>query len=117
MAKSNDMLDTIMCDAYDALNPHNYDERLLAFQLVILLSYLKYASGKDTQDFHRVGRYFLLKSNWKYDWNHTSPEMAEILDDIAGTLHDSVDSPEIAENFESTPDQLLNRLRVLFCLR
>lgn len=33
--------------------------------------------------------------------------------DIGATLHDTHTSPEIAENFESTPGQLLERVRKL----
>ena len=37
----------------------------------------------------------------------------DIFADIAGALHDTVSAPEIAENFESTPEQLLKRAREL----
>ena len=36
--------------------------------------------------------------------------VADVLRDMAGALHDTVRTPEIAENFESTPEQLLKRL-------
>ncbi len=35
----------------------------------------------------------------------------EILADMAGALHDTVSDPEIAANFDSTPEQLLVRIR------
>ena len=34
-----------------------------------------------------------------------------ILDDMSGTLHDSVHAPQVARTFEATPEQLLARLR------
>ena len=34
-----------------------------------------------------------------------------ILDDMSGTLHDSVHAPQIARTFEATPEQLLARIR------
>jgi hypothetical protein len=40
-------------------------------------------------------------------------ELREILFDLGATLHDTHTSPHIAENFESTPRQLLERLRKL----
>ena len=37
--------------------------------------------------------------------------VADVLRDMASALHDTVRAPEIAENFESTPEQLLKRLK------
>jgi hypothetical protein len=37
-------------------------------------------------------------------------ELHDIIADMAGALHDTVSAPEIAGNFESTPEQLLSRL-------
>ena len=37
--------------------------------------------------------------------------LADVLRDMAGALHDTVSAPEIAANFDSTPEQLLSRLR------
>lgn len=36
--------------------------------------------------------------------------LADVLRDMAGTLHDTVSAPDIAANFDSTPEQLLSRL-------
>jgi hypothetical protein len=38
------------------------------------------------------------------------PILAEVLGDMAGALHDTVRAPNIARNFDSTPEQLLARL-------
>ena len=40
------------------------------------------------------------------------PVLADVLRDMSGALHDTVSAPEIARNFESTPEQLLTRLRM-----
>jgi hypothetical protein len=37
----------------------------------------------------------------------------DLLGDIGGGLHDTVSAPDVAENFESTPEQLLERLERL----
>ncbi len=37
--------------------------------------------------------------------------LADVLGDVGGALHDTVKVPEIAENFDSTPEQLLARVR------
>jgi hypothetical protein len=42
-------------------------------------------------------------------WRESS--LASILDDMGGTLHDAIYAPQIAQTFEATPEQLLERLR------
>ena len=41
---------------------------------------------------------------------HLPHDIQEIISDMGGALHDTHTSPEIAKNFESTPEQLLHRL-------
>ena len=38
------------------------------------------------------------------------PILADVVRDMAGALHDTVKAPNIASNFDSTPEQLLARL-------
>jgi hypothetical protein len=38
------------------------------------------------------------------------PILADVIRDMAGALHDTVKAPNIARNFDSTPEQLLARL-------
>ncbi|HYR29697.1 MAG TPA: hypothetical protein VEU30_14610 [Thermoanaerobaculia bacterium] len=44
-------------------------------------------------------------------WQDLPPELKAILDDMSGTLQDSVHAENIARTFEATPEQLLERLR------
>jgi len=46
-------------------------------------------------------------------WNSLPNEYRQLFDDIGGALHDTVVAPEIAANFESTPEQLLARAEKL----
>ncbi|MCC6547948.1 hypothetical protein IT570_12350, partial [Candidatus Sumerlaeota bacterium] len=48
---------------------------------------------------------------WPEGWGHLPESFGEILNDMGGALHDTVTAPEIAQNFESTPEQLLERVR------
>ncbi len=41
------------------------------------------------------------------------PQLRGICDDLSGALHDTVYAPNIATTFDSTPEQLLARLREL----
>ena len=47
------------------------------------------------------------------DINRLPEDIQGILFDIGGALHDTHTSPSIAENFASTPKQLLDRVRRL----
>ncbi len=44
-------------------------------------------------------------------WSGLPEELRGILDDMSGTLHDSIHAESIARTFEATPEQLLERLR------
>ena len=44
-------------------------------------------------------------------WTGLPEELRGILDDMSGTLHDSIHAEPIARTFEATPEQLLERLR------
>jgi hypothetical protein len=44
-------------------------------------------------------------------WQDSPPELRSIMEDMSGTLHDSIYAPDIARTFEATPEQLLERLR------
>ncbi len=46
-------------------------------------------------------------------WTALPEELRGILDDMSGTLHDSIHAESIARTFEATPEQLLERLRRL----
>lgn len=42
-----------------------------------------------------------------------SPQVQDLLFDVGGQLHDTHSAPSVARNFESTPEQLLARVRAL----
>ena len=46
-------------------------------------------------------------------WRDLPGELRTILDDMSGALHESIYAPQIARTFESTPEQLLERVRKL----
>lgn len=47
----------------------------------------------------------------EFEWPDLPDPIQDVLGDMAGALHDTLSSPETAANFESTPEQLLARLR------
>jgi hypothetical protein len=54
-----------------------------------------------------------MSDDWERDWDELPEECIDILADMAGALHDTVKAPEIAHNFDSTPEQLLERAKKL----
>lgn len=47
------------------------------------------------------------------EWTTAPPPLRAILDDMSGTLHETIYAPNIARTFEATPEQLLERLQEL----
>ena len=79
--------------------------------LITLLEYLSSQEGRTDANCRAVDSFFVADGRW-VERNLPDP-FHDILADIAGALHDTVSAPEIAQNFDSTPEQLLKRAREL----
>lgn len=55
---------------------------------------------------------FLVHNDF-WDDDRLPPAYLEIIADMGGTLHDTITAPDIASNFDSTPEQLLARIQNL----
>jgi hypothetical protein len=56
----------------------------------------------------------MLDDDWERPWGDRLPDdFQDVLADMAGALHDTVSAPEVASNFDSTPEQLLGRAEKL----
>jgi hypothetical protein len=76
--------------------------------LIALLEYLSSPAGRTDTNCCAVDGFFYL------DDDSPLERLPESLQDVFAhmdALHDTVTSPEIAENFGSTPEQLLERVR------
>jgi hypothetical protein len=79
-----------------------------------LLAFLASAGGRTNANCAAADHFFLdLKNEWARSWEHLPEGYQDLLGDIGGGIHDTVSAPEVAENFESTPEQLLERLERL----
>ena len=92
--------------ASDPLSLHG-----LKRSLITLLEYLSSEDGRTDKNCCAVDSFFMHDELW-VERNLPDP-FHDIFADIAGALHDTVSAPEIAENFESTPERLLKRAREL----
>jgi hypothetical protein len=69
--------------------------------------------GRSNANCSATDNFFLLREGWETDWDHLPGSFGDILGDMGAALHDTVEAPEIARNFESTPEQLLERIQAI----
>jgi hypothetical protein len=84
---------------YDAVDRN---PSLLRSALERLLSFLASPSGRTDAN--------CCVESWDLNLDALPPPLRAFLSDLGGTLHDTVYAPHIAANFESLPEQLLQRL-------
>ena len=84
-------------------------------RLEALLAFLASPSGRTDPNCRAVDVFFCMPKDfgWTTDWEHLPEAVQEILADLGGALHDTIGAPEIARSCESTPEQLLDRVRRL----
>jgi hypothetical protein len=78
--------------------------------LIALFDYLSSPAGRTDANCSAVQGFFYLDDDLPLD------RLPESFQDVFGymdALHDTVTSPQIAENFDSTPEHLLRRARSL----
>jgi hypothetical protein len=89
---------------YDAM----LDPSAVRAPLEALLVFLASDEGR-TDANCSVTYYFVAATEQR--WRELPEGFRAILDDMSGTLQDSIHAPNIARTFEATPEQLLKRLR------
>jgi len=101
-----------VCDAIDR-RPANVTA--VKGALDALLTFLASPEGRTTANCEAVDRFFSVSEEYGWDgaWDHLPDQVQDVLADMAGALHDTISTPNVAENFESTPEQLLARLRAV----
>jgi hypothetical protein len=84
------------------------DLKELQEALIHLFKYLSSPTGRTDKNCNAVDSFFLHDDLWVS--RHLPEAFHAIFADISGALHDTVSAPSIADNFESTPEQLLKRV-------
>jgi hypothetical protein len=106
-------LGNLVREVYDRITEEPSDLGRLKTGLERLLAFLSSPVGRTDANCLAADRFFCIGDHWKRRWEHLPDGFTRILDDMGGVLHDTVCSPHIAKNFESTPEQLLERVRRL----
>jgi len=101
-------LEPLVRELYEALVSDSIDLNNIRCTIDRLLSFLSSPAGRTDANCAAVDHFLCLS---EFEWPELPDEIQDVLGDMAGALHDTVSSPEIACNFESTPEQLLARLR------
>lgn len=96
--------------AVQSILAHNVpDLSELKNSLINLFVYLSSPNGRTDENCKAINSFFMFDDLW-VDRN-LPDHFHEIFVDVSGALHDTVSSPEIAEDFDSTPEQLLKRAK------
>jgi hypothetical protein len=102
--KASRELEPLLRGVYESMN----DDATLPVALERLLEFL--ASNAGRTDANCSTTYNFITST-EERWRGSREGLHAILDDMSGTLQDSIYAPDIARTFESTPEQLLARVR------
>lgn len=80
-----------------------------------MLEVVGYLDGPGASDAHcrSVAIYFIVAKNAGLDRGHLPADLAAIMNDLAGAMHDAISSPQSASNFQATPAQLVARIQSL----
>jgi hypothetical protein len=79
--------------------------------LLIFLS----GEGRTNANCWAVDMFFCVGQGWERDWSDQGlpDDFHDVLALMGQALHDTIKNPDIAENFDCLPEQLLERVRSL----
>lgn len=100
-------------DAYEQLVQEPAELAELKLVLERLMEFLASPIGRTHANCVETDRFFFTQYDWPVTWERLPDSYSDVLADVGGMLHDAISAPEIAENFDSTPEQLLLRIRRL----
>ena len=100
-----DIVDRIMA----TLSENKVNLFKLKNEICLLLEHLTTEQGRTDINCQAVDYYFMNNDLWAE--KELPDELHDIFSDMSGALHDTISSPDVAKNFDSTPEQLLDRLR------
>jgi hypothetical protein len=96
---------------YAAIVTEPCDLKVLKSALADLLRFLA-GPGRTNANCWAVDSFFGMSEGWESDWVYRNlPEdFHDVLAMMGEALHDAVDNPKVASNFDCLPEQLLDRV-------
>ena len=113
LTDSTQELHSYLFKVRDSISDNSTNLDAIKSSLVELLVYLCSPEGRTTENCISTDTFFRLHADYGFNWLHLPEELQLILGDIGGQLHDTLEDPNAATNFESTPEQLLIRTHCL----
>ena len=107
-------LRALLQGVYSAVLALPTDLHALRDSLTRLLEYLS-GAGRTNANCWAVDQFFCHSDDWERDWTEQNlpDDFHDMLSLMGQALHDTVQAPKIAENFDCLPEQLLERVRRL----
>ena len=99
----------------DSISDNSTNHEAIKAALVELLVYLNSPEGRTSENCTTTGIFFQLHDDYGFNWFHLPEEFQLILQDMGSQLHDTMEHPDVATNYECTPEQLLERIHSLTC--
>jgi hypothetical protein len=107
----DDALRPLLHGLYDELQRMPPQLPQLQAAIIAVLEFLASPRGRTDANCSAVDSFLMRDETW--DGDRLPQPFVDVLADMAGALHDTISAPDIAANFESTPEQLLERARRL----
>jgi hypothetical protein len=98
---------------FDALMADPVDLAVVKQSMVELLQYLTTPEGRTSNNCYIVDMSIVFPEWGDIQLPELPDDFSDIIFDMGAALHDTVSSPEIAYNFDSTPEQLHERAQKL----
>lgn len=106
-------LKSLLKHFYEALLKKPYDLGEVKTATIAVLEFLVSPQGHTDANCRGVDLFICLDDDWENDWSDLPEDYRDIIADMGHFLHDAVTSPNIAKDFGSLPEQLLERAKQL----
>lgn len=106
-------LEPLLLVIYNQIHASPVNLVLLKESLIALFSFLSQPEYRTDENCRAVDLFFAINDHWHIRWHNLPDDYKSIMDDIGGCLHDTVSASRVAENFQSTPEQLAERAKQL----
>ena len=106
-------LKPLLAPVYHLIHTSPVDLHALKGALSALMSFLSEPANRTDANCRAVDMFFTMEDHWRVRWETLPDDFRELLNDVGGILHDTFGTPEVAENFASTPEQLRDRAEKL----